>query len=83
MDDQRLDELTKRLAQPISRRQVLLSLLGAIFGGLFVQRGSAASSSCTTNPACAYWCEAVFGFGTPAALQCIRDVAHCTGLCYS
>lgn len=38
MEEQRFDELTKSLAYPVSRRQILKVLAGAAIGGLFASR---------------------------------------------
>ena len=84
MDAGRFGDLTKTLAAGASRRRLLKRLgggLGAVaLDGLGRREMEAAPGG---NSACAHFCNAVFGEGTPAQSQCASDGAHHRGLCFA
>ena len=81
MEDQRFDELTRKLATPISRRQAFKAIVATALGGLLIRSGSGTAWASTSD--CAHFCTATFGGDTAAQSQCASDGAHAKGLCYS
>jgi len=81
MEPTKFDDLTKALATSTSRRQALRRI-GGFLGGTALA-GLFPGLALASNSACAHFCNAVFGAGTPAASQCTSDAAHHKGLCYT
>lgn len=79
MEERRFDELTRRLAGPTSRRNVLKGLITGIAASAMGALGSHASAQ--GNSDAAHFCSAVFPPG-PARGKCTSDAAHGTGLYY-
>ena len=82
MEDERFDELTRSLARPVSRRQIIKVLVATAVGGLLMRKGtSGAWADEGGNSDCAHWCNDHFaGEGRG---DCKSDAAHGTGLCHS
>lgn len=80
MEDQRFDDLTKRLAHPVSRQRLLKTAVAATIGGLFMGRGGQVLAG--GNSACAHFCNNTFPPG-PDRGSCKSDAAKGMGLCYS
>ena len=81
MEDQRFDQMTRRLVTPVSRRQAFKVIAAAALGGLFIKSGSgAAFAEAGGNSACAHFCNDTFPPG-PDRGECKSDAAHGTGTC--
>lgn len=78
MEDQRFDTLAKRLAGPISRRQVLKAIVATALGGLLLRSGSGAALA--DNSDCAHFCNAIYPSGD-AQGHCKSDAARGHGVC--
>jgi predicted outer membrane repeat protein len=90
MDDNRFDQVTRRLA---SRRTALGLLAGVAALGTeaatakrrrrkrATPRAKPGPKKCTPNKACAQWCAAVYGADTPGAGACTSQATRCQGLC--
>jgi len=88
MEDQRFDELAKRLARPVSRRQLVKVLVATTVGGIFARSGAGkalagTSGTCTPNSACAHFCTAIFGGDTSDQSACASEATKCQGLCFA
>ena len=79
MEDQRFDELAKRFARPVSRRQMVKALLATAFGGMVVHSGTATVFA-QGNSDAAHWCHA--HFTGAAAGQCTSQAAQGQGPYY-
>ncbi len=82
MEVQRFDELAKRLATPITRRQAFKALAAAALGGLLIRSGTgrAWADEGDGNSACAHFCNNVYPPG-PGQGQCKSDAAQGQGIC--
>jgi hypothetical protein len=80
MEDHRFDELTRSLAKPVSRRQVLKALAAATLGGLLVRQGT--GRALADNSDCAHFCNDVFPPGGERG-HCKSGGAHGTGPCFA
>lgn len=78
MEDEKFDDLAKRVARPISRRQVVKTLVATTIGGLFIRSGT--GEAFADNSSCAHFCNATFPPG-PDRGRCKSDGAHGQGLC--
>jgi hypothetical protein len=82
MEDERFDALTRSLAKPVSRRQVLKVLMASTVGALLVRQGAGGAwAEKGGNSDCAHWCNAHFA-GEDRG-DCKSDAAHGKGLCHS
>jgi hypothetical protein len=82
MEDQRFDELTKRLATPITRRQAFKALMAAAMGGLIIRSGGGkAFAQMGGNAGCPQFCNQQFAPGS-ARGKCKSDAVQGGGLCY-
>jgi hypothetical protein len=79
MEDERFDALTRMLAKPVSRRQVLKAVvataMGGLLGGSHITEVGAKSSRqlpCSRLPesTCCSYCQALFPTNPVAALEC-------------
>lgn len=79
MEDEKFDELTKQLARPVSRRQILKVLLATAVGGLVAQSGRGrAFAAGGGNSDCAHFCTALCGCEECACHDiCVSNAAHC------
>lgn len=80
MQDIQFDNLARRLARPISRRQLCKTLLATTVGGLFVRSG--VHDALAANDDCAHFCNAVYPPG-PARGECKSDAAQGLGVCFA
>jgi hypothetical protein len=78
MEDQRFDELTRGLARPVSRRQLVKVLFATTVGGLFVRAGT--GEAMAGNSDCTHFCNAVFPPGGNRG-HCKSDAAQGAGVC--
>jgi hypothetical protein len=81
MEEQRFDDLTRKLATPISRRQAFKALVATALGGFLIRAGSDEALAGGGNSACAHWCHDHFS-GSDAG-HCTSEAAHGQGLCHS
>jgi hypothetical protein len=82
MEDQRFDELTRRLVRPITRRQAFKTLMAAAMSGLIIRSGGGKAFAQKGGTAgCPQFCNQQFGPGS-ARGKCKSDAAQGGGLCY-
>ena len=67
MEDGKFDDLAKRVAKPISRRQVVKTLVVTSIGALFIRSGT--GEAFASNDACAHFCDATFPPGPDRGIQ--------------
>jgi hypothetical protein len=79
MEDERFDELTRSLADRVSRRGMLKMLVATAVGGILVR--SQSGRVLADNSDCAHFCNA--NFAGEDRGDCKSDGAHGTGLCHS
>jgi hypothetical protein len=82
MEDQRFDDLTRSLANRVSRRQILKVLVASAVGGILIRSGGGDAFAEGGNSDCAHWCNEHFPPG-PDRGECKSNAAHDTGLCHS
>ena len=78
MEDERFDQLTKRLAAPINRRQVLKLAAGTVAGGVLASLAGARKASAAPSP-CAVFCGKTSFTSGPAHASCLQACNQCGG----
>jgi hypothetical protein len=80
MEDQWFDELSRRLAAPVTRRQAFKVMAAAALGGMLVRSGTEKAFG-QGNDSCAHFCDDQFPPGSDRG-RCTSDAAQGVGLCY-
>jgi len=80
LEDQWFDELSRRLAAPVTRRQAFKTITAAALGGLLI-RSQTGEAFGQANDRCAHFCNDQFPAGR-ARGKCKSDAAQGGGLCY-
>ncbi|HYP59855.1 MAG TPA: hypothetical protein VEQ36_05450 [Thermomicrobiales bacterium] len=82
MDADRFDRLTRSLATPRSRRNVIKSLAASAIAATGLSRFGAVSAGPKGTSRCTQWCNQVFGDKSPKASDCVNAAAKGKGPCY-
>jgi hypothetical protein len=80
MEDKWFDELSRRLAAPVTRRQAFRTIAAAALGGVLIRSGTGKAFG-QGNDDCAHFCNDQFPPGRDRG-HCKSDAAKGGGLCY-
>jgi hypothetical protein len=78
MEDERFDQLTKRLAAPVNRRQVLKLAAGTVAGGVLASLAGVRKAAAAPSP-CAVFCGKTSFTGGPDHASCMQACNECGG----
>jgi hypothetical protein len=78
MEDATFDDLTRRLAAPIDRRQALKLAVGTLAGGLVASLGGMRKAAAAPDP-CAVFCGKTAFTSGPAHASCLQACKKCGG----